>query len=169
MDILERVAQQHKDWVEMASIFDEDIAEDLVQEMYLTLHKYKVTEDKLYTKDKINRGYIFIIIRNIYFQIFNVKKRIKKEPLIDNCLEIKDDYNIEEELAWDTFRNDVEDEIDSWDWYDKKLFRLYRDNKISIRQLSAETGISFVSIFHSLKGCKNKIKDKFEKKYINLN
>lgn len=168
MGILERVAKYHKDWVELASIFDKDMADDIVQEMYLLLHKYKVTEQQMFTNDRINRGYIFIIIRNIYFQLFNIRKRINKVELNEEVYKMVDDFDMEAELEWFEFRNKAEDEVNSWDWYDKKLFTLYRDNKTSIRKLAKKTGISFVSIFHTLKANKKKLKELLQEDYDNL-
>lgn len=168
MGILERVAKYHKDWVELAAIFDKDMAEDMVQELYLLLHKYKVTEQQMFTNGKINRGYVFIIIRNIYFQLHNIRKRINKVELNDEVYKMVDDFNMEAELEWFEFRNKAEDEVNSWDWYDKKLFTLYRDNKTSIRKLAKETGISFVSIFHTLKANKKKLKELLQEDYDNL-
>ena len=168
MGILERVAKYHKDWVELAAIFDKDMAEDMVQELYLLLHKYKVTEQQMFTNGKINRGYVFIIIRNIHFQLFNIRKRINKVELNDEVYKMVDDFDMEAELEWFEFRNKAEDEVNSWDWYDKKLFTLYRDNKTSIRKLAKETGISFVSIFHTLKANKQKLKRLLQEDYDNL-
>lgn len=168
MGILERVAKYHKDWVELASIFDKDMADDIVQEMYLLLHKYKVTEQQMFTNGKINRGYVFIIIRNIHFQLFNIRKRINKVELNDEVYKMADDFDMEAELEWFEFRNKAEQEVNNWDWYDKKLFTLYRDNKTSIRKLAKETGISFVSIFHTLKANKKKLKELLQEDYDKL-
>lgn len=167
-NILERIAAYHNDWVELAEVFDKDWAEDLVQEFYLLLHKYNVSEKQLFTNGKPNRGYCFIIIRNIYFQLHNIRKRIDKCELNDEIYNLIDDYSEEQELEWDSFRTKAEDEVNSWEWYDKKLFTLYRDNKTSIRKLAKETGISFVSIFHTLKANKQKLKRLLQEDYDNL-
>jgi DNA-directed RNA polymerase specialized sigma24 family protein len=168
MGILERVAKYHKDWIELAAIFDKDMAEDVVQEMYLLLHKYKVTEEQMFTNGRINRGYIFIIIRNIHFQLFNIRKRINKVELNEDVYKMVDEFDMEAEMDWFEFRNKAEQEVNNWDWYDKKLFTLYRDNKTSIRKLAKETGISFVSIFHTLKANKQKLKRLLQEDYNNL-
>lgn len=167
-NILERIAAYHNDWVELAEVFDKDWSEDLVQEFYLLLHKYNVSEKQLFTNGKPNRGYCFIIIRNIYFQLHNIRKRIDKCELNDEIYNLIDDYSEEQELEWDSFRTKAEDEVNSWEWYDKKLFTLYRDNKTSIRKLAKETGISFVSIFHTLKANKQKLKRLLQEDYDNL-
>ena len=168
MGILNEVAKYHKDWVELAAVFDKDFAEDIVQEMYLLLHKYNVSEEQMFTNGRINKGYIFIIIRNIHFQLHNIRKRINKVELNDEIYNLEDDYDIQKELDWNDFRNKAEEEVNSWDWYEKKLFTLYRDNKTSIRKLASETGISFVSIFHTLKGSKGKLRELLKEDYNNL-
>jgi hypothetical protein len=168
MGILEKVSQYQDYLVELASVFDSDFAEDIVQEFYLLLHKYKVTEEQMFTNGKLNRGYCFIIIRNIHFQIYNVKKRITKCELNEEIYNMVDDFDLEKELDWNEFRTKAETEVNNWDWYDKKLFSIYRDSNISIRGLAKETGISFVSIFHSLKKHKEKLKELLKEDYDNL-
>lgn len=168
MGILEKVSQYQDYLVELASVFDSDFAEDIVQEFYLLLHKYKVTEEQMFTNGKLNRGYCFIIIRNIHFQIYNVKKRITKCELNEEIYNMVDDFDLEKELDWNEFRTKAESEVNNWDWYDKKLFSIYRDTDISIRGLAKETGISFVSIFHSLKKHKEKLKELLKEDYDNL-
>ena len=168
MGILEQVAKHHDYFVELASVFDSEFAEDIVQEFYLLLHKYKVTENQMFTNDKLNRGYCFIIIRNIHYQIYNAKKRIVKCELNEEIYNMVDDFDIEKELEWNNFRTKAESEVNNWDWYDKKLFSIYRDSNISIRGLAKETGISFVSIFHSLKKHKEKLKELLKEDYDNL-
>jgi hypothetical protein len=168
MGILEKVAEYQDYLVELASVFDSEFAEDIVQEFYLLLHKYKVTEEQMFTNGKLNRGYCFIIIRNIHFQIYNVKKRITKCELNEEIYNMVDDFDLEKELDWNEFRIKAESEVNNWDWYDKKLFSIYRDSNISIRGLAKETGISFVSIFHSLKKHKEKLKELLKEDYDNL-
>jgi DNA-directed RNA polymerase specialized sigma24 family protein len=168
MGILEQVAKYHNYFVELASVFDSEFAEDIVQEFYLLLHKYKVTENQMFTNEKLNRGYCFIIIRNIHYQIYNAKKRIVKCELNEEIYNMVDDFDIEKELEWNNFRTKAESEVNNWDWYDKKLFSIYRDSNISIRGLAKETGISFVSIFHSLKKHKEKLKELLKEDYDNL-
>lgn len=168
MGILEKVAEYQDYLVELASVFDSEFAEDIVQEFYLLLHKYKVTEEQMFTNGKLNRGYCFIIIRNIHFQIYNVKKRITKCELNEEIYNLVDDFDLEKELDWNKFRTKAESEVNNWDWYDKKLFSIYRDSNISIRGLAKETGISFVSIFHSLKKHKEKLKELLKEDYDNL-
>ncbi len=77
------------------------------------------------------------------------------------------EYNdkIQQEEAYNKFCELIDDYIQDWHWYDQKLFKLYRDTDMSIRKIAAETGISFVSIFNTLKKCKLDLKNKFGDDY----
>ena len=67
---LEIVAKQHKEWIRVINSFGEyDYAEDIVQEMYIVLHKY-ADPNKIITKGKANRGYIYFTLRTTYYQPF---------------------------------------------------------------------------------------------------
>ena len=59
----------------------------------------------------------------------------------------------------------IDDELENWHWYDRKLFKLYRDTDMSMRDISSETNISLISIFHSIKNYKEILKEKFQKDY----
>ena len=59
----------------------------------------------------------------------------------------------------------IDKQVDGWHWYDRDLFELYRHSGLSIRKIAKETGISWVSIFHTLKNCKGKIKEELENDY----
>jgi hypothetical protein len=83
----------------------------------------------------------------------------------DGCWELFDDSNIEEQNAYNDICLMIDEEIDNWGWYDKKLFKLYRDNDLSMRDISKETTISLISIFHSIKNYKEILRNKFQKQY----
>jgi len=53
----------------------------------------------------------------------------------------------------------INEEIDSWHWYDSMLFSFYVSSGKSIRTLAKETKISRDSIFQTLKNCKTRIKN----------
>lgn len=161
--MLEKLYKHHKELIKMASVFSKQEAEDIVQEVYIKLHLYSSAE-KCFTNDNLNKSYLFIVIRSVYLtQFYN--KFLTED--IKDCY-IEESFNEEYEIEWYKFRTKCEAEVNSWDIYDKKLFTLYRDNDISIRKLAKETGISFVSIFHSLKQHKQKLRDLFQEDYNNL-
>ena len=158
---LEVIAKEHKEWINIVNSFGEyDYAEDIVQEMYLILHKY-ADPNKIITNGKANRGYIFFTLKTTYYQYYNAKHKIKKVSIDDYKIKYED--TIEEHEAYNKICKLIDNEIEAWHWYDKKLFKLYRDTDMSIRKIAKETQISWVSIFNTLKNCKNKIKDKYDK------
>ncbi len=158
------VAKKHKEWINIVKSFGEkSYYEDIVQQMYITLYKYS-SEEKIIKDGIVSNGYIYFTLRSIYFQYYNSKKKVKKIS-IDNeefFYEIPDDTQMDEQIAFNKLCQLIDNEVESWEWYNKKLFKLYRDSNLSIRGIAQETNISWVSIFNSLKNAKNKIKNKFQ-------
>jgi len=162
---LEQVAKHHKEWIEIIHKFGEyDYAEDIVQESYIALIKYADASKLIDSNGKVRKGYMFFTLKSLFFQFYNKKMKITKVP-IDGCWELFDDSNIEEHKAYNDICMLIDDEIENWSWYDRKLFKLYRDNDLSMRDISKETTISLISIFHSIKNYKIILKQKFQKEY----
>ena len=81
-----------------------------------------------------------------------IKTEITKE--VEYSLREDESNELAEELAQPYIEF-----IDTWDWYDKKLFMLWVNNRISIRKLSRETNIGFMSVYNTIKKCKQKLKE----------
>ena len=162
---LAKVAEHHNEWVKIIHTFGEyDYAEDIVQESYIALWKY-ADEDKLIdVKGDVRKGYMYFTLRSLFYQYYNKKKKINKVPF-DGCWELFDDSNVEEQKAYNDICLLIDEEIKNWDWYDRKLFKLYRDSDMSMRDIAKETNISLISIFNSIKNYKIILKDKFENDY----
>jgi hypothetical protein len=54
----------------------------------------------------------------------------------------------------------VDDIVDEFYWFDRKLFNLYRKKFHSIRKLSAATNISHVVVWKTINNCIKEIKKK---------
>lgn len=165
---LGKVAERHKEWVAIVKSFGEyDYAEDLVQEMYLTIYKY-ADESKVIRNGVVSRGYCYFTLRSLYYQYYNSKKKITKVSLDDDevTLQIPDASQMDEQIAFHKICTMIDEHIEGWRWYENRLFKLYRDSNLSIRGIAAETNISWVSIFNTLKNAKQEIKDKFEETYL---
>ena len=161
---LAKVAERHNEWIAIVKSFGEyDFAEDIVQEMYLTIYKY-ANEDKVIRNGIVSRGYIYFCCRSLYYQYYNSKRKVKKVSIDDEefTIQIPDDTQMDEQIAFHKICTMIDHHIEGWRWYEKKLFTLYRDTDLSIRGIAAETNISWVSIFNSLKHAKQEIKDKFK-------
>ena len=72
---------------------------------------------------------------------------------------------MDEQVGYYDFLKILDKEIDGFNWYDRKLWKLYSQTDMSIRKIASETNISWVSIFNSLKNIKNKLKSSLEEDY----
>jgi len=157
------VAKRHKEWINIVKSFGEyELAEDIVQEAYLTIYKY-ANEDKIIRNGIVSRGYMYFTLRSLYYQYYNSKRNIIKLSIDDEeyTYQIEDDSEMDEQIAFNKICMLIDDHIDNWRWYEKKLFTLYRDSDLSIRGIANETNISWVSIFNTLKHAKNELKENF--------
>ena len=147
------VSKHHADYVKIVRSWGEyDYSEDIVQEMYIKLLKY-TTAEKIIKHGQVNKGYVWFTLRSVFNDYLKEKNRIEKFRIGDG-FDIIDD--IEEQIELKSVNNYV----DSWEWYDKMLFKLYINTDLSIRQIAKETGISLTSVFYTIKTCKNRIKNK---------
>lgn len=165
---LGKVAERHKEWIAIVKSFGEyDYAEDLVQECYLTIYKY-ADESKIIRDGVVSRGYMYFTLRSLYYQYYNSKRKISKVSIDDDevTLQIPDASQMDEQIAFHKICTMIDEHIEGWRWYENRLFKLYRDSNLSIRGIAAETNISWVSIFNTLKNAKQEIKDKFEETYL---
>jgi DNA-directed RNA polymerase specialized sigma24 family protein len=162
---LAKVAKHHNEWIKIIHSFGEyDYAQDLVQETYITLWKYASAEKIIDVNGNVRKGYVYFTLKSLYYQYYNKKKKITKVP-IDGCWELFNDSNIEEHKAYNDICMLIDDELENWHWYDRKLFKLYRDTDMSMRDIAGETNISLISIFHSIKNYKEILSTKFQKDY----
>lgn len=164
---LNKVAKHHKEWVKIANLYNVgDYAEDIVQESYIALMKYADENKIIDEKGEVRKGYVFFTIKSLCFQYLNKRNKIDKIGL-DDVFNLEYQDTIEEHQAFNDICLMIDDEIDNWHWYDKKLFKLYRDNDFSMRDIAKETNISLISIWHSMKNYKEVLKDKFQEDYDN--
>lgn len=164
---LKAVASQHQDWIKIVNefgVFDE--AEDVVQDAYISLYKYS-NPDKIIKNGKIIRGYMFFTLKSLAYQRYNKNQRMQKVRLDDenNILQLPSIDSVEEHKAYHKICEMVDSVAGGWHWYDRKLWEIYSQSTISMRKLAAETRISWVSIFNTLKNVKIKLKDKLQEDY----
>ncbi len=166
-DWLKHVAKDHDKWIKLVERFGEhEYQHDIVQEAYLALYKY-TTPEKIIHDGKVSEGYMYFTLKTITYQFYNAKNKIQKISLDDdeNIIQLVAEDDIEEQEAFHKICKLIDQEMESWSWYNRKLTELYRDTDMSIRKIAAATNISFVSIFNTLKNCKNEIKQKFKEDF----
>ena len=165
MEWVSVVAKDHKEWVKLVKTFGEDFyAEDIVQESYLRLYRYCKPENVI-QNGQVNKGFMYFVLRNLY--LLHIKSEKKGEMVnLDNLPLLKDEpTNLPKEEAYARMLSKIYEEVDSWHWYDKQLFTIYKDTDLSIRDIAKETTISSSSIFNTLKNCKSKVRTKFKEDY----
>jgi len=184
INILQLLGDKHTDWIKMVRSLEKkkskpmslDLANELVQEMYLRIYKYVDRPERImFSKTEINTMFVFITLRNIYFNHINNKKKYDKYMVNLDELE-EDEYDIlyDNELDTDflnaqtTLEDELLEEINSWHHYDAKLFKIIFYERVTMRQLSRDTGISVSSIFNTIKKCKEKLRIKFADNYDEL-
>jgi hypothetical protein len=163
-DFLKEVAKHHKEWVQTCkALGGGDFAEDIVQEMYIKLHKYASAE-KIIKNGILQKGYVFFALKSILYTLKNEQSLVYKEELKDNLVE--DNTSLEEHQAFDRFcglidKYFLEQEKES-NWYEAKMFQVYRDTNLSMRKMAKLSNISWVSIFHTLKNVKQDLRNNFQ-------
>lgn len=142
---MDHIFSRHKHWVSMVKKFGEvNYAEDVVQEAYIKVMKLN---------KEINEAYFYYTLRSLTMDLHS--KRVIKEVItkkIEYSLFEDESNQLAEELAQPYLEF-----IETWDWYDKKLFMLWVNNRISIRKLSRETNIGFKSVYTTIKKCQKRL------------
>ena len=168
---LQKVAEKHEDWLGIATSFVGDIkSHDIVQDMYLNLERW--ADERIIKDDgEVNRCYIYLNIRTLCFVYFKEQKKKGELPEGGPTLEelaslgVDEKYNEDKDIAWDLIIKNTNVLIDSWKWYDKTFFNLYKNSTFSLRGLAKETDISWMSIHTTVKKCKDLIREEFQEDY----
>ena len=189
-NLLERLADYHDEWLKIAVSFvkDYDLANDLVQDMYVLIDRRNVNLEDIRYNDDINKYFIYRVIKNIIGDYW--RKQKKHDALFINMEAEVEDESLISYLAMDVLFDKVYKEVDSWNTYDKNLFELYMHTNLSLRDLAGGTdkkdiklisatkkihdkslktgtGISVSSMFNTIKNCKEILRDKFQSDFDN--
>ena len=170
MSKLDIVCSYHKEWVLIVRSFGEhNYCEDIVQDMYLKLVDYNLL-DRIFQEGKLNKGYIWVTLRTMYL---DTKKANCEQPL--GTYEIEDEpLNLEYENKFDELLYNLTIELNELDKpekypYNKELFKLYALTDMSYQDIENEIGITKRSAHYTVSKCKDKLKDKLEHLYYEIN
>ena len=191
---LNEIAKKHKQWLATVKGIGGDMyAEDIVQEMYIKLYKLaekRGSHDFLFDNGKLQNGYVFFTLRSILYSYLGQKNKHRKSPiewLINNLDkdkennpvtygELADDSYIYDEQgssdrleAEERFLQKVDLESLNWEQYDRDIFNIYKDTGMSFRTMSKYTDISHTNIYHTVKRCKESLKDALQEDWEDLN
>ena len=142
---IDHLVDKHKHWISVVKRFGEvTYAEDIVQEAYI-----KIIDSN---KD-VNFAYFYFTLRSLTMNLHNkkvVKVEITKD--IEYLLVDSGEDDIILELA-----KPYLDYIQTWEDYERMLFMVYVNKGVSMRKMARESGISFTSIYNTIKNCKLKL------------
>ena len=136
--ILQELAKKDAQWRKMAFQIckDKDLADELVQEMYLKLYQ---------NTNLIKDGYIYTVLRNLFYDY----AKTQKDLIVDfSNIEILDDGDYIEPIDYKAL-------IKGLTWYERTMFEL--STLVGQRELSRQTGIHIQTIHRINKMVKSKI------------
>lgn len=125
---------------------DEDLAKDIVQEMYLKLHN---------RTNIINDAYVYFVIKNLFLDL--KRKKDNKVELTDNIIQDLEDYNFEQ----DAKEQYILDEVEKLKYFEREILKVTQI--ISQRELSRQTDISIGVIKKCVKKTKTELWQKLKK------
>ena len=161
------LSKHHKDWIRIVGSLGEELyCEDIVQEMYLKMAKLENIE-RFYINEKLNKNFVWTVLRNMTCDYQKSKQRLLKVNITE-AMQVKDEYEPEVLEAKKRFEIKINEEVKSWHWYDQLLFDLYRTSGMSTRQIEGVTGISFKSVWKTIKTCKDRLKENVGEHYEDL-
>ena len=93
------------------------------------------------------------MMHNIFIDTIRVDKDLLIDKDLKNIIEADNTKYVDIEKV-------VDDIVNEFYWFDRKLFNLYRKKFHSIRKLSAATNISHVVVWRTINNCIKEIKKK---------
>ena len=150
--MLEKLAQHHLLWIKMLVNLGcklED-AQDIVQDMYLRLHRLVKDPNKMMYGDDVNRYYVWTTLRNMYFSKLKKDRASIFYELRDSDESEVNDYDTLEDEAFSKITDRIDTITSNWSIYDKKLFELYFIKGLSLRAISKGSKIGLTSIHTSV-------------------
>jgi predicted DNA-binding protein YlxM (UPF0122 family) len=168
--MLEKLAENHTLWIKMVVNMgcDKHIAEDIVQSMYLRIHRLVTDEKKImYNDDEVNRFFIYVTLKNMFVDYVKARNKYTFFEYMetDDIEEGLEDIEFDEQEAFHNLVDSMSSEIMSWERYDIILSQLYFKTDLSLRDIANGSGISLMSIYNSIKNYKNILNNKFMDDY----
>jgi len=144
MQSIQELYSLHKHWISIVRKFGEiHYAEDIVQEAYLKA---------LSLNKEVNFAYFYLILRSLTMNLH--KAKVIKVEITNECERAE-----EEAIDIDEITKPILEFIKTWEDYDRIMFMIWVNKGISMRKMSRESGIPFMSIYTTIKNCKQKIKE----------
>lgn len=163
-NILHILVRDSDIWLDMAEEISSNSkipAKDLLHDFYIALHSKidsgKVKINDILYNDSLNKAFIYKMMHNIFIDTIRNDKDILIDKELKNIIEADNEPYVDIEKM-------VDEIVDGFYWFDRKLFNLYRKKFHSIRKLSAATNISHVVVWRTINNCIKEIKKKINEK-----
>ena len=133
--MLQEICKQDKYWRRLALKIcgNKILADDIVQEMYLRIHKAKPKE--------VNKSYIYYCLNSIYIDLI---KKEKKTSSLDNII-----LSVNERKEVDDYEKKILDNFDKLPWHQKELIQ--ESYTKSNREIQKEFGINYMVAYKATK------------------
>ena len=170
MNILNQLNRNHKNFVlyvrkNAMTLQQKKYPEDVVQEAYFRVATILAQGQELkFESYSLLERYFFKTIKSII--INEAKSKTIQE------LPIKQDFPVTPEeidvVEYSELVKKIDEVVETFYWYDKKMFNLYRYQIPSIRKISSETKISRPSVTQTIENCKTKIQKRLAAEYYKI-
>jgi hypothetical protein len=175
-NLLEILSEKHSTWIKYIVSFGckRDIAEDFVQEMYIKIYNYsqKKDNDLMYNEKEINYFFVYVTLKNMYYDNLRKKKNIvivsvEDVDLTDDLIYSEVVFNLQSDMVkvWvlelDTKINNIGEyntEKASLSYIKFVYQKIFTEN-MSVSELSREVGISYWSLRNTVQIIKEQIKN----------
>ena len=166
MTTLQKIGEKHNDWVNVCISFgcNKSTAEDLTQEMYLKLATILQNNSNFniyYNDTEINHFYIYRVLKSLFIDLCRKEAKVTKVN-IEHLERFVEEEQIKEYKDIEGKMKELDTLVDKLYWYDAKVWRLIAEEKMSIAQLSKESGISYYSLYNTYKNVKSLIKNNIQ-------
>jgi DNA-directed RNA polymerase specialized sigma24 family protein len=148
---------------------DKHTAEDIVQSMYLRIHRLVTDQKKImYNDDEVNRFFIYVTLKNMFVDYVKAKNKytffeyLETDDVEEDSIS---DSEFNEQEAFHDLVDSLSSEIMTWERYDIILSSLYFKTDMSLRDIANGSGISLMSIYNSIKNYKHILNNKFTEDY----
>ena len=137
------------------------IAEDIVQEMYIKiliqLEKGKL--DLTFNDDltEINYFYIFKTLKTLFIDLKRKQKKIKIIHLDAHIEMYGDTYYAYNDVDYSESYEKVTDELLKMEWYDRRVFEIINGGE-SVAEFSRRSKINYYALYFTYKKVKDKLK-----------
>lgn len=151
--MLNELAKHHQEWLNIAYHICKDryLADDLVQEMYLKIHKRNLQKE-------VNNWYIYVTIKHLFFDY--LKQENQYTEINERTLEQAENVT---DSAYFSLLDRLDEELDDLHWYKKRL--IIEKQIKSPRTIQEETSINYQHIYRSCQKTEDTLRKRLMKDF----